>query len=115
MNRMRVVLVALVVAWMAAACDNSNMKSMVEYPDADSPEFQVFAKNCSFCHAPPAPDVHPADEWPGVISRMNNYRIQRAYGAINAGDKTAILKYLASHAKVETAEQEQGNEVKESL
>lgn len=83
-----------------AACDGAP-PSKLSYPDMDSPEFQVFAKNCSYCHAPPLPTVHRAEEWPMVIARMNNHRIQRAYGTMNAGDKTMILRYLASHAAKE--------------
>lgn len=32
-----------------------------------------FQQVCSLCHAPPNPGAHTADQWPGIVRRMEKY------------------------------------------
>ena len=80
-------------------CDSGQSTIQEGYPAKESKAFQVYASQCSQCHAPPLPSAHRADEWPGVIARMENYRIQRAYDPTTASDAVIIRDYLMSFAE----------------
>ncbi|HXH71363.1 MAG TPA: hypothetical protein VNI58_00920 [Mariprofundaceae bacterium] len=85
-----------------AACSNAPVVTE-SYPDMQTQEFHVYAENCSVCHAPPQPTAHTAGEWPAVIARMQNKRIQRGLGPIMSGDMVKVRDYLILHAKKEGA------------
>jgi len=84
-----------------AACSNQGSVTTEQYPDMGSAEFHVYSQSCSACHAPPQPTAHTASEWPSVIARMQNHRIQRALGPIMAGEMAKVRAYLTAHAKKE--------------
>jgi len=81
-----------------AACDAFPPKNELEYPDKGSPAFEVYARNCSECHAPPLPSAHPADQWPGVIARMQQHLVQRSMPPIAVADILVLREYLENHA-----------------
>jgi len=83
------------------ACDFSFHSSQTDYPDRDSRSFLVYRQNCSGCHVPPLPDAHPAVEWPGVLARMQQHRMESRMLAITAQDLRTIRDYLVAHAAVE--------------
>jgi len=87
----------LLILFMAA-CDFSPPKSDVEYPDKGSQAFEVYARNCSECHAPPLPGAHPANQWPGVIARMQQHLVERSMAPIAATDQLILRDYLMLHA-----------------
>jgi len=88
------------VALATSACDYS--RPAIGYPDQQSQAFNVYARNCSQCHAPPLPDAHPASEWPNVIARMQEHLVQRSMAPIAASDIQVLRGYLEAHAAVET-------------
>jgi len=89
---------ALWVVLLLAACDAPRKGDALSYPDADSADFQVFAKQCSQCHAPPQPTAHVTTEWAQVIARMQQHLVQRSMAPIPAADLTVLRRYLETHA-----------------
>lgn len=91
------------VAWLLlfalAACGSNTPVVTENYPDMQTREFHVFSQSCSACHAPPQPTAHTAGEWPAVIARMQNKRIQRGLGPIVADEMRLVRDYLMTHAK----------------
>lgn len=88
------------VLLLLSSCGDQAPTVIQVYPDSDTPEFKVFSKHCSQCHAPPHPDVHIAAEWPAVVSRMRQHIVQRGLPTVTGADQENILRYLESHAKV---------------
>jgi len=84
-----------------AGCEAGQGGAPHDYPEMNSRAFNVFARQCAQCHAPPMPDRHTAAEWPGVIARMQRHRIQRSLPPIDAADMAEIRAYLTRHAKPE--------------
>jgi len=91
-------LVAGGVALMLVACDASSNRPQIDYPDKQSQAFDVYAHNCSGCHAPPLPAAHPASEWPNVIARMQQHLVQRSMAPIATQDELVLRDYLMLHA-----------------
>jgi len=90
--------VAGLLMLLMASCDFSPRQSDVEYPDKGSHAFEVYAHNCSECHAPPLPSAHPANEWPGVIARMQLHLVERSMAPIDPKDMLVVRDYLVAHA-----------------
>ena len=90
-----------VMLFVLAACESRLDTAALGYPDMDSEDFAVYSKHCKECHAPPLPSAHIAAEWPNVIERMQQHRVERSMGPIPA-DQVAILRaYVVKHAKAE--------------
>ncbi len=90
----------LLLASLLASCTQES-PAVPAYPEMDGERFRVFAEHCSSCHAPPKPTVHVAREWPFVIARMQQHRVQRGLGPIPAADMEKIKDYLLEYAKAE--------------
>jgi len=86
---------------LATACDFSSSEPQTVYPDQESHAFQVYARNCSGCHVPPLPDAHSAIEWPGIIARMQQHRMESRMPAITPQAELTVRDYLAAHATTE--------------
>jgi len=99
---MQASLLLIMCTVILAACEVPKPGKVISYPDADTADFQVYASNCSECHAPPLPTAHRANEWPNVIARMQQHRIQRSIAPIAAADIALLRRYLESHAAAET-------------
>jgi len=96
---MRVVLLLTGLSLGLAACDPGNSpKQAVDYPEMDSQAFQNYRTQCSVCHVPPRTTAHTASEWPSVIARMQQHRVQRRIAPMKAGDMMAVRDYLVRHA-----------------
>ncbi len=54
----------------------------------------AYLKYCGDCHVPPRPTAHPAGQWPGVVSRMQQHRLANGLGAIPDAALGEILDYL---------------------
>ncbi|MDZ4263574.1 MAG: hypothetical protein U1B30_14745 [Pseudomonadota bacterium] len=68
-------------------------------PEPESPGAIVMKESCSSCHAAPSPAVHTAEEWPGVIYRMQEHRRMTGYTLIAPEELGLLLDYLKRHAK----------------
>jgi len=86
------------VPFVLGACDVSSTLPRPQYPDDQSQAFKVYEKNCSECHAPPLPTAHPANEWPGVIERMQLHLVERSMAPIDGTEKRVLRDYLVTHA-----------------
>lgn len=84
-------------AVLSAGCDYAPSQH-TPYPDEQSQAFNVYARNCSECHAPPLPDAHTADAWPNVIARMQQHLVERSMAPIAAADMLLLREYLETHA-----------------
>jgi len=88
---------------MLVGCDQSANRDYLDYPDKASNDFRVYSSYCSGCHAPPLPDAHLAIEWPNVITRMQQHRIERRMDPITAQDMQIVRRYLENFAKLDTS------------
>lgn len=84
-----------------ASCDQGKTHIVLDYPGMDTHEFRVFSTQCADCHAPPKPNTHTAAEWPNVIARMQQHRIQRSIAPIPADKMASVRHYLEQYAKAE--------------
>jgi len=85
-----------------SACDSGNSpKQDVDYPEMDSPAFQHYRAQCSECHVPPRTTAHTAAEWPSVIARMQQHRVERRIAPMTAADMAAVRAYLVRNAAQE--------------
>lgn len=58
----------------------------------------AFRKGCGRCHLPPNPKAHGANEWPGVVARMQTHMATQGKAPLTAEQRAEILEYLTSHA-----------------
>jgi len=67
--------------------------------DLNSHAGQLYAQTCSRCHALPDPRQHSADQWPGVVARMEGYMRQRNLPRPNADEVKEIDTFLLHQAQ----------------
>jgi cytochrome c5 len=65
----------------------------------DSPAAQVFVAKCSVCHETPSPTAHVADEWDGVIARMQSNMARMGVPQLGVDDLNQITAFLKAHAR----------------
>jgi len=99
-------LIALfVLPLFAVACGDSAQQSVSPsvsmYPDQQSADFKQFAKQCSACHRPPMPNIHPANLWVSTLYRMQKHRQQRGLKRMTDAQQQQVLVYLQSHSQGE--------------
>ncbi len=82
------------------ACNGGSQQSVAkhEIPEPESAGGKVFANFCGDCHAPPRIASHKADEWPNIVERMQNHRLQKAYHLLTDTEKETLLAYLKKHS-----------------
>lgn len=78
---------------------NSSLPPSQPLPDAASPAAQLMTKRCGGCHGVPNPALHPADEWPNVVFRMQKHIAQKGRPALTLDEKLIVLEYLQKHAR----------------
>lgn len=71
-------------------------------PAPQTPGAQLLKQYCAQCHNTPAPALHTADQWPGVVARMS-WRAQMLRGAMGVRPLppnaiAQITAYLQQHA-----------------
>ncbi len=82
-----------------SACDSGNSpKQSVDYPEMGSPAFQNYRALCSECHVPPRTTTHTAAEWPSVIARMQQHRVERRIAPMADAEVAAVREYLVRNA-----------------
>lgn len=93
-------LVLMLSALLLTACGVGTAPQSFEpvvLPEPESPGAQLMKQNCGDCHGVPAPDTHTADHWPGVVHRMNNRRLMKAYDPMNEQQLQILIDYLRRH------------------
>ncbi len=65
----------------------------------DTPGLALFQKTCSQCHALPDPGLHTADEWPGVVERMQKNMEIMGKPVITDQKRDELARYLSQHAR----------------
>lgn len=85
-------------ALMLTAC-NTSLPPPPPLPDASSPVAQWMAERCGKCHGAPNPALHPANEWPNVVFRMQKHMAQKGQPALTAEEYRALLEYLQKYAR----------------
>jgi len=70
-----------------------------DYPEHESEAAVLYISKCSGCHAAPLPKIHEADQWPGIVRRMEMRMANKAIPAPSASDTAVIVEYLQAHAK----------------
>jgi hypothetical protein len=63
--------------------------------DAD---FQRFSHRCGVCHVTPDPQLHAADEWPAVVSRMAGTIDAAGLLPLHDADRDAVLRVLREYS-----------------
>ena len=70
----------------------------IQLPQPESTGAKLVSQYCGECHAPPRPSMYKANEWPGVVARMQNYRTIRGHGAVSEPELKRLLEYLQQHS-----------------
>ena len=81
-----------------SAC-NPSLPPPQALPDAASPAAQLMTKRCGGCHGVPNPGLHPANEWPNVVFRMQKHITKKGRPALAPDEKLIVLEYLQKHAR----------------
>jgi len=82
-----------------AACGSDQTAPPREYPDAGTPQAQLYVAKCSQCHAAPLPGVHTARMWPSVLDRMQVRMQTKHVPPLTREEMSIILGYLQQNAK----------------
>ncbi|MDQ6970117.1 MAG: hypothetical protein Q9M16_06390 [Mariprofundus sp.] len=96
------VIALLLVLLLSVACSDATQgadKTVSLYPDQQSAGFKQFAKQCSACHRPPMPNIHPANLWVTTLYRMQKHRRQRGLVIMTDAEQQQVLAYLQSHSQ----------------
>lgn len=104
MRKNKLVTIWLLVSpiFLLVACtDQSKTVSLTasDYPESGSEQAVLYLTKCGECHAAPLPKIHAAEEWPGVVQRMQFRMTSKAMPALNKQDIASIVDYLQRHAK----------------
>lgn len=86
-----------------SACGNAvdpDQFTPVVLPEPDSPGAVLMKQACGNCHGVPSPDTHSAEHWPGVVHRMNNRRLMKAYDPLDEQQLQTLIDYLRRHGGV---------------
>jgi len=94
-----IIIVSTVVSVGCGADFNPPQIQLSDYPDHQSEAAVLYISNCSGCHAAPLPKIHEADQWPGIVRRMEMRMANKAIQAPSAEDTAIIVGYLQTHAK----------------
>jgi len=89
----------LLLVLFCSSCSSEVERVTVQYPEQQSEGFRLFTQHCSSCHRPPMPDVHQAQDWPGVVARMQQHKEQRGLMVMSLIQQQQVLVYLQKHAK----------------
>jgi len=100
-NLIALVVLSLFVVACGDATQQSRPPSVSVYPDQQSAGFKQFAKQCSACHRPPMPNIHPANLWVSTLYRMQRHRQQRGLTPMNDAQQQQVLAYLQNHSQGE--------------
>jgi len=85
-----------------SACDSgSRPNQAIDYPEMGSQAFQNYRALCSECHVAPRTTTHTAAEWPSVIARMQQHRVERRVAPMAASEVAAVREYLVRNAAQE--------------
>lgn len=88
---------ALLAATAAAGAGGGSSSSSAD-GESDSNDnsrgHQLVTRYCAQCHVLPSPGQHTADQWPSVVSRMENYMRQQGWRVPTANEAKAIEEYL---------------------
>ncbi|MDQ6976078.1 MAG: hypothetical protein Q9M22_05885, partial [Mariprofundaceae bacterium] len=87
----------VLVLFLFSAC-NEEKSVQHQYPATNTAAFHRFVHQCSYCHVPPLPSQHKAQEWPRVVTRMMQHRAKRGLRPIPHQEQIDILKYLQHYA-----------------
>lgn len=87
----------LFLAVFVISCDRSDSLQSVSSNTATEPD--LMTRKCGVCHAVPNPAAHTADEWPGVIARMQHRRSTQGFALLTDNEVVAITEILQKSAK----------------
>lgn len=59
----------------------------------------LFRNLCSQCHSLPDPKLHTADEWPGIVERMQSNMRSMRKNVLTENEKKEIVIYLMRYAR----------------
>lgn len=90
---------AVAVAFMLQGCKPATEVVAKELPDKGSMGAAMVYANCTQCHGAPSPTAHSAEEWDGVVRRMQNWRVTKGFNAISGEDSAVLLAYLKKYAR----------------
>jgi len=92
--------IAIFLALICTACSDADYdQTVLIYPDQESAGFKQFAKQCSACHRPPMPNIHPSNLWVTTLNRMRKHRQQRGFSVMTEVRQQEVLEYLQSHSQ----------------
>ncbi len=81
-----------------AGCGEAPQQMSLVYPDSSSDGAKILVDNCSGCHAAPLPSVHPAEQWRGVLHRMQNRMRMKAHRVLSDEEFEMLAKYMERNA-----------------
>jgi hypothetical protein len=77
---------------------DSQPLQLSDYPEHESAEAKLYISKCSGCHAAPLPKIHVAEQWPGVVQRMEMRMNNKAIKPPSSQETELIVGYLQKHA-----------------
>jgi cytochrome c5 len=92
--------IPVAVVFAAAGCSGQpGSVGPVSLPEPQSPGALLLTKHCGLCHGAPAPSVHTAEHWPGVLYRMQNRMAQKGIRPLSDDELNTLRDYLLKHSR----------------
>ncbi len=98
-HRIAVILLTVVLAGCEKPTAEQRAPIDIDLPEPESAGAKLVMSKCIGCHVPPRPDMHTRSEWPGIVHRMQNYRVVKGYGGLLEPEFKRVIEYLQNHAK----------------
>jgi len=92
-------LILVTVTGCDADFNHSQQIQMSDYPEHETEAAKLYVSKCSGCHAAPLPKIHEADQWPGIVRRMEMRMNNKAVQPPDTEETAIIVGYLQKHAK----------------
>lgn len=89
----------IILVVTVSSCGNNQTGQPKNYPDAGTPQANLYVTKCGQCHAAPLPDAHTATIWPSVLERMQMRMQTKSVPPLSRHEMSIILGYLQQHAK----------------
>ena len=79
-------------------CSENTATSTMTYPEAGSADANLMLSHCGYCHVAPQPNQRSAEDWIGIVNRMQLRMKTKGGIPMTQEDLERVLAYLQRNA-----------------